>query len=419
VTGSMSATLVIDLGSTSIKAALVDNSGAITALGERPAPSSDSPPGRHETDPLGFIRAVEELVHLALQTLPNLDAVAFSTQMHGVLLTDDENVPVSPFLSWQDERAGQATTPGTSVLEQAGKLLPPAVVRSIGVPLRVGLGALTLAAWLEEHPSPKRGRIHTLGSFVLSQVGGAYVTHLTNAAPLGLVRFETATWHPEVIAALGLSRFSLPLIVERFSPVGQIRVGAVEVDLLPDLGDHQASLLGSGLQPDDLAISLGTAGIAARIVPHSATAAPGVEMRPFPGGRALHVKSRLPGGRFAREFLLRSTGTTTVVDEARFWHDASDAARTGQENSARAFFSAYTDAYSNAIDQLFPGPDRPKRLLLNGGAAQHIPWFRDSFARDLGIDQVEVPDADLAIRGVAELIRVSEPHHRPRSQHVS
>ncbi|MET4640193.1 FGGY family carbohydrate kinase [Mycetocola sp. 2940] len=414
----MDTTLVVDLGSTSIKAAVVDPVGQLIPIGQRQAPPSYAPAGRHESDPLVFLTAVEELMEAALRVAPDLRAVAFSTQMHGALLTDEQDVPVSPFLSWQDERAAQPDSSGVSALERVGRSLPPHVLRSLGVPLRVGLGGFTLAAWFAEHPKPEAQRIHTLGSFILSRLTGVHATHITNAAPLGLVDLGRSAWCQDVVAALDLSGFSLPTIVGDFRPVAFSRFGGVDLEFYPDLGDHQASLLGSGLTEGDLAISLGTAGIAARI--GSAPCGEPVEVRPFLAGTQLHVRSRLPGGKAAREFADQVTGTPTPADEAEFWRLASDAATLAEGDSAgtRAFFARYTDAYSLAIAELFRGDNRPRRLLLNGGAAQHIPWFRDAFARSLGLNQVVVPDGDLAIRGVADLLRTTTRELETRDHHA-
>ncbi len=408
----MRSTLIVDLGSTSIKAAAIDDAGVVTDIGERASPPSVAPAGRHESDPLAFVEAVRSLLADALQVAPYLQAVAFSTQMHGILLTDGDDA-ISPFLSWQDERAAEPTASGQSTLEIVAGAVPGGVIQALGAPLRVGLGGFTLARWLEEHPETQPGRIHTLGSFVVSQLGGRYATHITNAAPLGLVDLRRRKWNQEVVRALGLSRFELPEIVTGFHPIGKVSVGGVELELYPDLGDHQASLLGSRLSEGDVAISLGTAGIAARLANMDTAAGPGVEVRPYGEGTVLHVRSRLPGGR-----LLRTFAHARSASEAQFWSEVSATSEAGLADDIRAFFAGFTDAYSEAISDLFPDGERPRRILLNGGAAQHIPWFQSSFPASLGVNHVEVPDSDLAIRGVVSLLQAASSAPDQRSPHA-
>jgi sugar (pentulose or hexulose) kinase len=369
--------LIIDVGSTSIKA---------SGLEEMPTPTPfPTAAGRHETNPMAYLDAVQSLISAAGE----VSAVAFSTQMHGVLLTDSSNKPVSPFLSWQDERALE----GALLTTVAG-----AAAAISGIPPRAGIGAATLARYLEENPLPG-GRIHTIGSFLISRLGGPYVTHVTNAAPLGLVDLSTGQWSAELIAAYGLSAFELPTIVSGYESLGS--------GLYPDLGDHQASVLGSGLEDDEFAVSLGTAGIGARL--SSSPAAPaGVEVRPYVDGRFLHVRSRQSGGRLAAQFFAAFVDLARVagrdVGEAAFWDDVSGQPGGLWGGVVERFLDQYVEGYRAVMGQLF-GASVPSRLRLNGGMAAHIPWFRDEFGNSLGLATVTPPPGDLAVRGIAQLLR--------------
>jgi len=413
----MHPTLVLDLGSTSVKAALVEPGGAIAPIGERPTPRNiavAATPARHESDPRVFVEAVRELMGEARAACPEVSAVAFSTQMHGAVLTDLDDAPVSPFLSWQDERAADRGRDGRSVLERVPSELPAETIRALGVMPRLGLGAFTMSRWLDEREEagmgrPSSGRLHTLGSFVIARLGGPFVTHLSNGAPLGIVDIDGGTWSAGVVAALGLRAFDLPTIVEGYEAVGRVDVDGEAWDVFPDVGDHQASLIGSGVEPGDLAVSLGTAGIAARVVDGPAPAVAGVETRPHLGGRRLRVRSRLPGGRRAVEF----AGDRAA--DPGFWAEAS-VAPAG--TPAADFFAEYTEAYRDAFAALFPD-EPPRRLVLNGGAARHIPWFRDRFAESLGLQAVEVPDADLAVLGVARLLEAAPGSTTPPTRRTS
>lgn len=366
--------LIVDVGSTSIKA------DGISSPAPVPLPSL---PGRHETDPLAWLSAVQSLIP------DDVSGVAFSTQMHGVLLTDSSDVPISPFLSWQDERALEGSLLST--------VAAPAAAVS-GIPPRAGIGAATLARYLEEHPVAS-ARIHTIGSFLISRLGGPYVTHLTNAAPLGLVDLRSDQWSADLVAAYGLSAFELPSIVSGYSPLG--------AGLYPDLGDHQASVLGSGLEEGEFAVSLGTAGIGARLS-SSVDAPPGVEVRPYVDGRFLHVRSRQPGGRLAVQFSSSFDELASVAGmdfcDAEFWGDVSGQPDGLWGRVVEGFLDQYVDAYRTVMGELF-GSSLPSRVRLNGGMAQHIPWFREEFGRSLGLSTVAAPTGDLAVRGVEQLLR--------------
>ena len=406
-------TLIIDVGSTSVKAAalaLAAGASTIEVLDERPAPAAVSPrPGRHETDPELFVALVTEIISSAQHIHPGLRRIAFSTQMHGVLLSDRDNIPLSPFLSWQDERILEEVD-GISWLERARREIPVEHFTAGGVSPRVGLGGLAIAAWLQEHhDTPAGTRIHTLGSFLIARLAGVYITHLTNAAPLGLVELSTGQWNAELVAALGLDRFELPHIVDGYAPVGVLsgqRGSALQI--YPDIGDHQASVLGSGLEPGELAISLGTAGIAACLSDSLARPHPDVEVRPYVKGQYLLVRTRQPGGRAADHFAAAvrelAASVQAEVPRAMLWSAVSSPGDDVWGNLAEGFLTQYTEAYRTAMAQLFGG-QLPTQLRLNGGMARHIPWFAQAFGQSLGLQTVSPANEDLATVGVVTLLQ--------------
>lgn len=402
--------LVVDVGSSSVKTATVDlgEPGAEpAALREYSTPQPlPARPGRHETDPEAFGDLVCSVIDTAVSENKRIAAVAFSTQMHGVLLADSVNVPLSPFLSWQDERALDET-PAGSVLERVSRAVPSEVLATSGIPMRVGIGAATLARWIEENDVHVEARVHTLGSYLLCRLRGPYATHVTNAAPLGLVDLRTGRWNTELVAAYGLDGFELPAIVEGYGAHGTAVLGGRSVELFPDLGDHQASVLGSGLEDGEFAVSLGTAGIGARIAV-AADAQPGVEVRPYIDGRFLHVRSRLPGGRLATQFsaafaeLAQVAGTDVAA--AEFWTHVLPAQHGLWGRVVDDFLDRYVVAYRKASGELFPESAGPRRMRINGGMSQHIPWFHDGFGSSIGLHTVEAPTGDLAVRGIARLL---------------
>jgi sugar (pentulose or hexulose) kinase len=393
------ASLLIDIGSTSLKAAVLEPDGTLVELESVPTPASTAGAGRHETDPMAFVAAVRGVIERATMQYPSVSAVALSTQMHGAVVTNGANVPLSPYFSWQDARAAEPADDGLSAIEKVERALSTAEVRALGVPARVGLGAYTVSRWAEDNPIPSGSRLHTLGSFVACSLGGPYVTHVTNAAPLGVLDLARSTWSAAALDALGLSHVRLPKVQVPFAPIGRLEDCSAPLTLYPDVGDHQASLLASAVDGHDLAVSLGTAGIAARVRPTGTIPENGVEVRPYFDDRQLHVRSRLPGGKLAQDWYM-SAGAPPI---ARFWDHASKSAQRDPGGPEAAFFARYTSAYKTAVAELFPH-DFPRKVVLNGGVAQNIPWFTHDFAASLGIADAVRPQGDLSLRGLATLM---------------
>ena len=100
-------------------------------------------------------------------------------------------------------------------------------------------------------------------------------------------------WNSGLISLAGLSGMSLPEVTDGMSVCGYYN----GIPVYPDIGDHQATVLGSGIEEGILSINAGTASQMSMIC--GADAAPGEksEIRPFFGGKYIRVVSKLPGGR--------------------------------------------------------------------------------------------------------------------------
>lgn len=428
--------LLLDVGSTSVKGVVVAGEVLAEARAPMPAPLP-TPAGRHELPP----HAVADVVHGVIARLFTQAgripaAAAMSTQMHSALLTDASNRPISPILTWQDDRLLEAGAGGRSHLARLTEKAGEALWRTSGIALRPGFGGGNLGVWLSEHPEVPRGglRIHTLGSYLASQMGGPYAAGLTNAASLGLVEVRTGTWSPALAALHGLEGMASPMLLPELEVTGTITVDGHELLWLGDIGDHQASVLGSdGLAADTVAISLGTAGIAARLTDEPSDDLR-VDSRPYVDGRWLHAVSRQPGGALAFEIgetLAELAGTLAggELTAADVWQRMSTVAPAadgvagieagrGEEGrevslhrlrpgSATADLQAglvgyYGEAYQRCVELLFPDTP-PRRLAFNGGFAARNRAFSAGLAAQLGLEIHEAPPGDLALTGLRAL----------------
>lgn len=441
--------LLLDVGSTSAKGAVIDTGSGETLSEARAAMPQAFPglPTRHETDPGAVLTVVRDLAEELTASLPGPPQQAvLSTQMHSCLLTDQRNLPISPIITWQDDRLLEPDKSGMTHLDALAAEAPPGVWDRSGIARRPGFGGGNLGRWRRENStvsdSPTtRLRVHTLGSFLSASLGGPYATGLSNAASLGLVDVHTGVWSEELTALHDLAECDLPQIIDRPSASGTISVGGAEITWLGDLGDHQASVLGSGgLGPDELAISLGTAGIAARLADRPSTD-PRVDSRPYVDGRYLLAVSRQPGGALATEFAhllghIAGYITETTVSVGTVWERLASLPETAQssgqmdlseelygqrtlklsgispaeplESLYLGFLMHYAEAYQKCIELLFPAPeDRPTRLKFNGGFASRNVRFRTTLAQSLNLDINDIPPGELALEGLRTLVMTS------------
>lgn len=439
--GRPGTSLLVDVGSTSVKAALVLNAdGSVLSEVREPMPAElATVDTRHEVDPheVAVVTAAVVRSLLAEQDTVPTGAI-MSTQMHSCLLTDAQNVPVSPLITWQDNRLLEVNQDGRTHLEELVDTAGDTLWQRSGLARRPGSGGGNLGLWLRENPLAKGegSRIHTLGSYLSTVLGGPYATGVSNAAALGLVDVRNLEWNRDLVALHGLTECELPAILATPAPAGSLQRHGIP--WFGDVGDHQAAVLGSGgLSSDELEVSLGTAGIAARVADEP-SADPRVDTRPYFDGRYLLALSRRPGGALATEFAevladIASQFSGESLSTGQVWERLSGVSpRVGGEASLdvneavngqrrlsfrdvspgaavqdvySAFVDHYVDSYRECVEVLFPGPDAPvRRLKFNGGFAALSGQLRTALAERLGLESTDIQPGDLALHGLRALM---------------
>jgi glycerol kinase len=245
------ATLVVDVGTSGVRAAVVDR-GRVGPMAYREV-LPDSPfPGLVELDAAALAAAVLEVAGEALAAAPGrVASVAIANQRATTVVWDRASgEPVAPGLGWQDLR-----TIGTCLEMQAK-----------GFRLAPNASATKLQCLLDQaDPSRQRdlcfGTIDTWVAWTLSG-GRLHVTDATNAGVTGLTRHDAATWDPVVLDALGIPASCLPAIVDSAGAVGECAALPGAPVLAGIAGDQQASLIGqSCVHPGQTKATFGTGGM--------------------------------------------------------------------------------------------------------------------------------------------------------------
>ena len=125
--------LGVDCGTSKVAIAVVDSTGVQLHAASRPhAAELSTPAGRHEQDAERIIATAEKLVReIPTDLRARIAGIGFTGQMHGVVLHDAASTPLSPLVTWQDQRVAE----------------DPAFLPSLGRPLNTGFGLATLAWW--------------------------------------------------------------------------------------------------------------------------------------------------------------------------------------------------------------------------------------------------------------------------------
>jgi glycerol kinase len=243
--------LVIDVGTSDVRAAVLQPDATMAAERRREVLPSSPAQGFVEFDPVEMWEAARDAAAEVLADGGPVDGVGITNQRASTIVWDRASgEPVGPGVGWQDLRtAGMCL-----MLQQQGIRVPPNA-------------SATKAAFLLDMADPGRERdlcVGTVDSWLVWKLsrGTAHVTDASNAAVTGLQHGDASDWADHVLEALRIPRSMLPEVVDSAAVVAE----AVELDGAPPIaalaGDQQASLIGQAcVNPGMAKITFGTGGM--------------------------------------------------------------------------------------------------------------------------------------------------------------
>ncbi len=239
--------LAIDVGTSSVRTALVDERGAVRAVRQAPLTIRTPQGGEVELDGDEIARLVVDLSHQTLAAAPSaVAAVGVSNQRASTLIFDPTTGrPIGPVLGWQDLR----TVLDCLVLQGSGLRLAPNQ-------------PATKAAWLvtasgRRAEDVRMATIETWVEYVLSG-GTAHLTDHSNAAITGLVTSDARDWDPDVLDVVGLHPAMLARIVDSAGDHGEAMALPGSPSIRALIGDQPASMLGQSIVERGTKITFGT-----------------------------------------------------------------------------------------------------------------------------------------------------------------
>jgi glycerol kinase len=243
--------LVVDVGTSGLRAAVVRPDATVAAVHHRPLPPDSPAPGLVEFDAMAMAATVLDVARAALAEAGPVATVGITNQRASTIVWDRATgEPAGPGLGWQDLR-----TVGDCLVWQ-------------GEGLRFAPNeSATKAAHLLDAADPDRSRdlcVGTVDTWIAWHLsdGDLHVTDASNAAVTGLVVGDGSDWDDKLLDALRIPRSALPRIVDTSGVVG----AASALDGAPAIaamaGDQQASLVGQGcVRPGLAKITFGTGGM--------------------------------------------------------------------------------------------------------------------------------------------------------------
>ena len=262
----MSVFIGIDIGTSAVKALLIDSAQLILAEAEEPLAISRPHLLWSEQNPEDWWKATERALATLAKTAPAAYAatagIGLSGQMHGAVLMDEADRVLRPAILWNDGRSHAECAELESRVPGLGLIA--------GVPAMPGFTAPKLL-WVAKHEPEIFAKIaHVLlpKDYVRFRLTGEYLSEMSDAAGTLWLDEAKRAWSPEIVAATGLPLSAMPALVEGSAAAGQLRPEIAAALGLPrgvvvagGGGDGAAGGVGIGaVDEGDAFVSLGTSG---------------------------------------------------------------------------------------------------------------------------------------------------------------
>lgn len=268
--------LGFDVGTSSVKASAISESGMVLSATSSPYPTSIPFEGGAEQNPDDWWDALRQAARALLSQLvaagaeisPTNATIGLTGQMHTTVLLDEFGDVLHPAILWSDKRA-------TSECQDLVETVPDFAEITGNRPMP----AFTVAhlLWLRRHRGAEFARARLVlnpKDEIRRRLGAGIATEPSDASGTGLFDTRDDAWSTTIAHAVGLDLAMLPPVIPSHGVSGVVSgFGALEDDdvlgLLEGLsvvgggGDQATQAVALGVvSPGQLGFSLGTSGTA-------------------------------------------------------------------------------------------------------------------------------------------------------------
>jgi xylulokinase len=246
--------LAHDLGTTGNKASLYDAEGRVLASSFYAYRTEYPKVNWVEQNPEDWWEAVcvstNRLISQARISAKDIACVAFSGQMMGCVVVDDQANPLRNAIIWADQRGVEEAD---YLIERVGR---DATYRITGHRASPSYSVAKIM-WVRNHQSEVFAQAHKFihaKDFIVARLTGNFVTDYSDASGMNLYDLKTKDWSDSILDAVELDRDQLPELHASTDVVGEVvkRV-AEEVGLAPGTpvviggGDGSCAAVGAGV----------------------------------------------------------------------------------------------------------------------------------------------------------------------------
>ena len=259
--------LGIDLGTSGVKAVLVDEDQKVVDQATAGLEVSRPQPLWSEQDPAHWWQATRdamaELKERQATALSGVRGIGLSGQMHGATLLNGDDRVLRPAILWNDGRSG----PQCAELEAR----EPRSRQITGNLVMPGFTAPKILWMAENEPDTYRqiAKVLLPKDYLRLCMTGVYASDMSDAAGTLWMDVAARRWSNAMLAACGLGATNMPELFEGSAPTGTLLPEVADEWGVPKeavvaggAGDNAAGAVGVGvIAPGQAFLSLGTSGV--------------------------------------------------------------------------------------------------------------------------------------------------------------
>jgi xylulokinase len=254
----------IDLGTSGVKAILLNEQGDVVASQTEKLTVSRPHPLWSEQDPEQWWLATDRAVKALAQqhSLSEVKALGIAGQMHGATLLDNQQKVLRPAILWNDGRCAQEC-----------EILENQVPESRGITGNLMMPGFTAPKllWVQRHEPEIFRQVDKVllpKDYLRLRMTGEFASDMSDAAGTMWLDVAKRDWSDVMLAACHLTRAHMPALFEGSEITGTLLPavaqawGLSEIPVIAGGGDNAAGAVGVGMMNAGQAmLSLGTSGV--------------------------------------------------------------------------------------------------------------------------------------------------------------
>src|SRR5947208_11732527 len=204
--------LGVDVGTSNVKALVVDGRGRAVARASEPLALRTPQPGWAEQDPTAWWKAATRAIRRAVgqgRGARKIDGIGLSGQMHSSVFLDGQNKVIRPALLWCD---GRTTAECRQIEQRVG-----GEDRLRDLASNPALEGFTLpkVLWLRNHEPAAFARLATVllaKDYIRYRLTGELATEPSDASATLMYDTARLRWSDEILSAVGLNAAIVPRV---------------------------------------------------------------------------------------------------------------------------------------------------------------------------------------------------------------